>query len=430
MEKCCFFQSFMMIIWFSKYSLFINDLFTNRSSEDDSSWKPPNESKKKKKKPKKEPKTEPAPVSFSSVSELSPLLPKNKKKPGRPPNKPIGPMLRCKICLRGYRTEAAINHHFSYHEKHFDVNDVTECPLCKMTIQKIDITEHFDQHHSTKDESQTCCIFCLKVLSHKSGDNLRFHMYNDHQMNETNDAEDLSQIITNKNANNKKEKVPKIKKPKKPISDRIGRVKCKICLREYISENSLNEHFATHEDNFSIEGNVDCPMCKEPIQKLDVTEHFDRIHSSKEKALTCCMVCLEMMPHKNGDALRLHMHTNHTQKNKNICETCGKSFSHVVNLECHVKTQHSDIKDYFCDRCGKGFGHRKALREHVRVSCADEEWKCNICAKMFHHKVRLSRHLCVHCEEKPYACKLCAYRYLVVVEFCMISIGFGGMYLY
>ena len=76
----------------------------------------------------------------------------------------IASMLRCKICLRGYRTEAAIDHHFTYHEKHFNVNDDMDCPLCQKNIKKIDITEHFDQEHSTKEESQTCCLFCLKGI--------------------------------------------------------------------------------------------------------------------------------------------------------------------------------------------------------------------------------------------------------------------------
>ena len=255
-----------------------------------------------------------------------------------------------------------------------------ECPLCQKTLKKMDITEHFDQEHSTKEESRTCCLFCLKVMPHKNGENLRSHMVNDHQMDEANDTEGISQVIANKSISVKQKqpkKCPKlVKKPN--VGNPIGRVKCKICLKEYISENALNEHFTTHEDSFDIEGNIDCPMCKENVKKLDLTEHFDRIHSTKEKALTCCLVCLDMMQHKNGDALRLHIFTNHSQRNRNICETCGKSFSHVVNLECHVKTQHSDIKEFFCDRCGKGFGHRKALREHVRVSCADEEWKCDI----------------------------------------------------
>ena len=188
----------------------------------------------------------------------------------------------------------------------------------------------------------------------------------------------------------------------------IAALKCKVCLKGYKSETAINHHFKSHEEHFDIEGTLECPECKKTIPKIDVTEHFDLVHSSKEKSITCCIACLEVMTHVNGDSLRLHIYNSHQQQN--VCETCGKSFTYAKNLECHVKTQHSDVKEVFCDRCGKGFGHELALQKHVQVVCAMEEWKCAICAKTFNNRKGLRFHLMVHCEEKPYSCKHCGYK--------------------
>ena len=144
-----------------------------------------------------------------------------------------------------------------------------------------------------------------------------------------------------------------------------GALRCKICLKAYISEPAINRHFHTHEKYFDVKGTLECPLCKETIPKLDLTSHFDAVHSTKDNPQTCCLGCLEVMPHKNGDTLRTHIFSSHQQQN--MCEICGKVFNWVKRLECHVKTQHSDVKEVFCDRCGKGFGHELALQKHVQV---------------------------------------------------------------
>ena len=64
----------------------------------------------------------------------------------------------CKICLQSYKTESAIGQHFRKHLKHFDIKGDVECPMCKLSIKKLDLTEHFDTTHSSKEKPLTCCI--------------------------------------------------------------------------------------------------------------------------------------------------------------------------------------------------------------------------------------------------------------------------------
>lgn len=201
-----------------------------------------------------------------------------------------------------------------------------------------------------------------------------------------------------------------IKKPTIKTADLIDE-KCKICLKPYRSKYSLKKHYEEHQKYCELKGTVECPLCKKPFDKLKLTGHFQEVHSSPQKAQTCCVICLAVIPitDQNGHNLRLHINNTHDLR-KNICEICGKVFVLAISLDCHRKTVHSDVKEFFCERCGKGFGHQLALSKHVEVSCAVEEWKCPICAKMFNNRQRLRIHLMVHCEVKPYTCKHCAYR--------------------
>ena len=83
--------------------------------------------------------------------------------------------MRCKVCLKSYKTETAINNHFKTHEQHFDTTGTAACPLCQEVVEKLELTKHFEEKHSdpTKEQQTTCCISCLEVIHHKNGDNLR-----------------------------------------------------------------------------------------------------------------------------------------------------------------------------------------------------------------------------------------------------------------
>ena len=191
-----------------------------------------------------------------------------------------------------------------------------------------------------------------------------------------------------------------------------GSIKCKICLKVTATKNALGHHMKVHRMYFDTKGSMSCPLCKETIEKLELTTHFQQVHSTADHPQTCCLSCLEVFPNDpqhEGHLLREHINKSHQQQN--VCEICGKVFKGIKSLECHVKVQHfPDTKEFFCDRCGKGFSHEIPLRKHVKFACAMEEWKCEFCSKIFTYRQRLRYHLMVHCEEKPYACKLCGYR--------------------
>ena len=223
---------------------------------------------------------------------------------------------------------------------------------------------------------------------------------------------------TNPNSPKKKKKINRDRNYAIPLESMYTNIsgttdlQCRICL-ERISQKILSRpyrHFKSHKFQYESDGTLDCPECNETIPKLELTEHFDLKHSTKELPKTCCMICLEILPITDADTLKLHVIKNH--KKRHVCDMCGKSYKQERILECHVKTEHSDVKEHFCDTCGKGFGHELALQHHIKSTepCGKEIWKCAICSKTFHTRNRLHAHLMIHCEEKPYSCKQCGYR--------------------
>ena len=123
-------------------------------------------------------------------------------------------------------------------------------------------------------------------------------------------------------------------------------VHCKVCLRLYKSKPSYEEDQSKHAKYFDLSGSMKCPECKEIIENIKITDHFDEKHTGK----TCCIGCQLVMENLEG-VLRKHVIKFH--HNQNICETCGRVFNDPRLFDVHVKSAHSDIRDHFCDRCGK-----------------------------------------------------------------------------
>ena len=48
-----------------------------------------------------------------------------------------------------------------------------------------------------------------------------------------------------------------------------------------------------------------------------------------------------------------HIKTVHEGQNEHKCETCGKEFGHLHNLQTHIKNVHEVRKDHECETCAK-----------------------------------------------------------------------------
>ena len=84
--------------------------------------------------------------------------------------------------------------------------------------------------------------------------------------------------------------------------------------------------------------------------------------------------------------------SSHSETKKFSCETCGKGFSHVSNLNRH-KRVHTKEKPYVCADCGKRFNQTSTLQNHQKIHTANVFGQCPECPKKFKTGRVLLKHL-------------------------------------
>ena len=65
--------------------------------------------------------------------------------------------------------------------------------------------------------------------------------------------------------------------------------------------------------------------------------------------------------------MKRHIQTIHEGHKDYKCESCGKLFSQVGNLNKHIHTIHEGRKDYKCPYCDQNFAHKYVLEKHIQI---------------------------------------------------------------
>ena len=72
----------------------------------------------------------------------------------------------------------------------------------------------------------------------------------------------------------------------------------------------------------------------------------------------------------NESESKVHMKQNDQVENSEKfvkCDTCGKGFKYIYDLETHMKIEHESYPTYKCDVCGKNFITKWRLKKHSRM---------------------------------------------------------------
>ena len=82
-------------------------------------------------------------------------------------------------------------------------------------------------------------------------------------------------------------------------------------------------------------------------------------------------------------------------RKKHLCDTWGKTFTHLDNLNRH-RWIHTGVKPYKCPRCNKHFSNKSVFNRHLKAhykGAAERMFTCNTCGETFYNLAPYNAHI-------------------------------------
>ncbi|XP_013178619.1 PREDICTED: zinc finger protein 432-like isoform X2 [Papilio xuthus] len=222
------------------------------------------------------------------------------------------------------------------------------------------------------------------------------------------------------------------KKPKPKRKYRRPYFTCPYCSKHFISDYFLKNHVLKH-----INTKINCSVCCMPVKsKFHLFEHMKMIHLPHQKEYNICDTCgrsftdiKKFLLHKKThmtkvcplcDKLFRSQNTfdSHFQRHagkfnvrkisrSQTCSFCEKEFTNENELSLHVNKSHLQIKPYSCDMCEKKFYTEQNLTSHKKLHGFRSKETCEFCSKIFKCRRDLVAHVRKHIGIKPHHCQIC-----------------------
>ena len=321
----------------------------------------------------------------------------------------------CKICLANYISETHLTKCMTTHQRYFDIDDPVSCPVCDTVSESRTLfSDHYNAEH--KEGKKHCCCVCLQIID-GGPVILKKHINKEHQ-NVKVPKNNKGRIITIRGdwirnvyevCPDKTSKIDPtlLQKGYKPAKGAKVIYECKICLRRSENWDSIRACFRLHERLWDLKQNMDCPLCKESIVKLEITHHIDLNHPNAGQ--TCCVVCGQLVDNADGK-LRTHILKVHGDDFRSIlCTWCGKHFQNNLRLSDHIARVHERPNAFLCPECGTSLPTKVDFNYHMASFHNPYAYKCPHCDKSFKDKRILYNHLFTHRNVKPFRCSVCGY---------------------
>ena len=79
-------------------------------------------------------------------------------------------------------------------------------------------------------------------------------------------------------------------------------------------------------------------------------------------------------------------------KNRHICQECGKSCAEASTLKAHLAAIHSIGIQHNCPHCGKPFGSKYNLKIHISGVHEGKRFECDYCTSSFTQSQDIKKH--------------------------------------
>lgn len=179
---------------------------------------------------------------------------------------------------------------------------------------------------------------------------------------------------------------------------------CEVCEQSYISKRKLEEH------QKRLPPPTQCASCNKKFHHASEMERHVILDHERDY---CCYICQGKF--NDSETLKKHIIQHNTSDSKAPtecqCELCGKAFPTFYAKQIHFRRQHLDKDRKICDFCGKSISSWEGLRNHILLHTSEKRHSCEYCGRTFSKRNNLTVHLRIHTKERPYECQICSKRF-------------------
>ncbi|XP_053382432.1 uncharacterized protein LOC128549542 isoform X2 [Mercenaria mercenaria] len=178
------------------------------------------------------------------------------------------------------------------------------------------------------------------------------------------------------------------------------RYQCSACNEQFRSKSMAKDHNCIIEATEDVEAEIVsinnvrevCPTCgKSFSSKSNLTKHMI-LHGEKKYGCPHCAKFFHLDVY-----LKEHITCVHYNIFKYQCNVCGRLLKSKTGLIAHTRIFHAKNAEVFpCTKCGKVFKQKGNLRSHMYSHSKARNFKCDVCIKAFKYPDQLSRHKLEH----------------------------------
>lgn len=182
-------------------------------------------------------------------------------------------------------------------------------------------------------------------------------------------------------------------------------MKCNIKFETFVE---LKKHLS-EENNCNMSEFV-CTICQRLCETKKILTQHMKCHEEKEKFI-CDRCGKAYINHYSLDNHKLTQHGECNEEFPNVykCRLCNQKFNSRNDLYVHTKNHNkkNDIDGYLCHTCGKCFSNNHNLGNHIRTHLDIRPFSCEFCPKTFRTRLLLRQHIHVHTGIKTFKCQYC-----------------------